>query len=255
VGSWFVGGHAGPGVFDLVLHSHTRHPFVEQGAIRAWQTRPEFDYACGDSTNAQPVEQVDELYRQVVYLRPDVLVVFDRGQLAANVPNRWVASVGPRLELAPDGFTVVNKEAWLAARVLQPAAPVLTSTRFRTLGYDGGPIKLDQKLLSITTVQPVTGLRYLVVMRLGTGAPQPVAAELVERDGLVGARLVDGGRPVEVLFRPTGQPGGEVRLGDRRWELPRGVDYTLRHWQSDARYARWLTEPGFREFLPPADRR
>jgi hypothetical protein len=51
---------------------------LKQGDITAYETSPDFDYACGDATHSYPPQWVKGITRQFVYLKPDTFVVFDR---------------------------------------------------------------------------------------------------------------------------------------------------------------------------------
>ncbi|MBM4049584.1 MAG: DUF885 domain-containing protein, partial [Planctomycetes bacterium] len=68
----------------LDMHGHTQSAFMKEGEVLAYETRPEFDYVAGDGTNAWPVREVSELYRQLVFIKPDVLVVYDRVKLGPD---------------------------------------------------------------------------------------------------------------------------------------------------------------------------
>ena len=76
-GHFFSGGHS-CGKYDVILHSHSRHPFAQRGKVLAYETSPAFDYVAGDASNAWPLKDIRDMIRQVVYVRPDVIVVYDR---------------------------------------------------------------------------------------------------------------------------------------------------------------------------------
>ena len=85
---WEGGGHPHAFPREMPMHSHTGHPFIQEGRILAYETFPAFDYVVGDATNSLPIEQVREAYRQMVFIRPDVLVIYDR--LALGDPPKSV---------------------------------------------------------------------------------------------------------------------------------------------------------------------
>jgi hypothetical protein len=242
---WFHGGHSGPGMFDLVLHSHTWHPFVAPAQIIAYETHPEFDYVAGDATNAWPAHQVREMVRQVVFIRPDVIVVFDRVTLGEDVlPTRWIAHVPNATRLGESEFLVRNGTAYLYGKAVLPEHPAIQVV--------GG---------SLLEIRPTTSLitpRYLVVLRTGIGDPQNLPTEAVTDREHVGVRFRYGAATYTVLFRAEGPVGGRLTQEKEGkplvHELTRRVELTLRNWKSDPRYPAWTEQARFRFFVPPADR-
>ena len=243
---WFHGGHSGPGMFDLVLHSHTWHPFVSQGRIAAYETWPRFDYVAGDATNVWPAGDVREAYRQVVFLRPDVVVLFDRVVTGGTrKPTRWQAFAPGNVAVEGTTFTVRNDDAFLHATALLP---------------EGAEVKVDRgHTVEVHPRASSTETQYLVVLRTGTGVVQALKPEVVRAPGLAGAAFEYDGTEVKLLFRTAGPAGGRMTLEESGkrildQELVQGIDLSLRHWKDDPRFPQWVKEPRFRHFVPPADR-
>ena len=90
-----------------------------------------------------------------------------------------------------------------------------------------------KKLAAITPHEPRDVVEYLVVLRVGDNSVQPVDMELIEREGMVGVAIDASDR----LFNRSGDVGGPG--------LPEGVDNSYRHWKSDPRYEKWMTESRF----------
>ncbi|MCS7254650.1 MAG: hypothetical protein RMK18_11380 [Armatimonadota bacterium] len=219
---WFAGGHSGPGIYDLTLHSHTRHPFIAQGATTAFATQPEFDYVAGDATNVWRVDEVREVYRQVAFVRPDIIIVFDRIRLRRLRPTQWLASTVPDVRIYGRTFCVTNREAFLQGIVLLPEKVTLEIRGWQIEGrFLGGRM---QKQLRIAPVTPSLSVNYLVAMRAGIGTPTPFDVKLVVEDDMVGTKVSVDGKTVTALFRYYGIVGGEVRLGregqEHRFILP-----------------------------------
>ncbi|OGV70249.1 MAG: hypothetical protein A3K19_22085 [Lentisphaerae bacterium RIFOXYB12_FULL_65_16] len=256
-GSWFTGGHAGPGMYDMVLHSHTWHPFVEQGRVVAFESSPEFDYVAGDATNVWGLEQAREVFRQLVFVRPDVLVVFDRLVLGPRQPPTcWVASTAPDLTVRGRTFRVANADAWLHGTVLLPESATLNVEGTRRVGLrqEGG--ELDQNLLRIAPCEHRNTAQYLTVLQTGTGKCAPLAVERIDGRDSAGVRFTYRGAEHTICFRREGALGGEVTIRQRgkktvRRDLAASVDMSLRHWQRDPRYKPWMSEERFRWFLAP----
>ena len=52
------------------------------GVPLAWETSPEYDYACGDATNSYSPATCKSFVRQIVYVRPNLVFLFDRVETA-----------------------------------------------------------------------------------------------------------------------------------------------------------------------------
>jgi hypothetical protein len=219
---WFAGGHAGPGTYDLMLHSHTRHPFLSQGAIIAFASQPDWDYVAGDATNVWRADEVREVYRQVVFVRPDLLIVFDRLQLRQPRLTQWLASTAPDVRIDKNTFVVTNKEAFLWGIVLSPER-----AKLQVDGVQNLPGGRKQNRLRIVPDGLPLSVNYLVVLRTGIGTPTPLSVQLVREGEMVGVKVPLDGQTVTALFRTEGVVGGEVRLernGQRQvFPLPKPV--------------------------------
>ena len=55
-----------------------------RGRYVAWETSPEYDYVAGDATYAYSPDTVKSLTRQMVYVKPDLVFVFDRVEAAID---------------------------------------------------------------------------------------------------------------------------------------------------------------------------
>ena len=54
------------------------------GKTLAWETSSEYDYVCGDATNSYSPTTVESFTRQLVYVRPNLIFVYDRVETAQN---------------------------------------------------------------------------------------------------------------------------------------------------------------------------
>jgi len=57
---------------------------ARRGKITAWETSTEYDYVCGDATASYSPTTVESFTRQLVYVRPDLIFVFDRIETARD---------------------------------------------------------------------------------------------------------------------------------------------------------------------------
>ena len=236
----FSGGHAGPGTFDMVMHSHTHHPFLEQGSIRAFETRPDYDYVCGDATNFWPLDQVRSLYRQLVFIKPDVVILYDRGELTGpDVPRAWVTVAGFTPQAQGNTFTVQGKRSAMSGKFILPAG-VKVSCR-------GVDIRAEDP-------KPTARVEYLLCIQLTDDKPAPLKVRAIRSPTRAGCALNTNGKVWKVAFSREGVPGGEVSCGkDAAVELPAGVNDTYEHWKDDPRFKMWMTDPRFGLVMHPRD--
>ena len=243
-GYGFSGGHGGPGTFDMIMHSHTHHPYYEQGKIRAFETRPEFDYVCGDATNSWPLAEVKELYRQLVFIKPDLVVIYDRGELAsADVPQTWTAAPAAKTEVKDNTFTIRGKGAALTGTFLLPekAKVVLVGD------------------IEAAAPAPTSHVEYLVCMNLFTGQPAAVETARVLTENEAGCIVKTAGGSWQVRFARKGAPAGSVTLvrGQSKTDFPLTdrVNDTYAHWKNDPRFNMWMTDDRFNLVVSAQDRK
>jgi hypothetical protein len=234
------------------LHGHTETILEDEGRIIGYQTRPEFDYVAGEAAGAWPVDELRSHTRQIVYIRPNVIVVYDRVKLGpASSTSAWVSTVGPDLKLNGQRFTVTAGDATMAGQVLLPADARLEDVNAKPASFAWG----KQKLLRITPGKDASEMQYLVVMTTGrAGALEPVAASLIEGTETVGASFTVGGKAYKVFFRRQGPVGGSVNTNGTEVPLPQGINDTYAAWKNDPRYQSWITEPRFEFIIPEGDR-
>ena len=233
----------------LDLHGHTESLFVKDGEVVAYETWPELDYVAGDATNSWPVEQVSEMYRQLVYVKPDVIVIYDRAKLARpGEETSWVACTAPTVSAQGRTFSIKRRfknSSVLHGSVLLPVDPVLSTPKpYRNFQWRG------QKVLEIRPAKPSQQVEYLVVMNVGNEGTAALAPKLVSGEAVVGVEFACGKKSVRLMFRRDGVVGGHISItgGPRPidHELVQKVDDSYRHWNTDPRFKKWTTEPRFR---------
>jgi hypothetical protein len=255
----------------LDFHGHTQSAFVREGQIAAYETWPEFDYVAGDATNAWPVEQVAERYRQLVFLKPETLVIYDRvGLRSDSEETTWLAATGPDLSASATGFSVKSGNSALEASVLLPQNPVITtqaSATYKNLAY--AKQRVPQRVIEIRPAARSKQVEYLVVMRTGQGKVIPIQAKLAQSGNYTSAQFDLDRRKIEVAFARGGAPGGRMSISARGGSAPGGgsgsnplrhdfvqkIDDSYRHWSGDPRYKKWISEDRFRFLMGEADRK
>jgi hypothetical protein len=237
------GGYGG----GLDFHGHTSSPLIREGEIFAYETTPEFDYVAGDATNGWLTSEAEEVYRQLVFIKPDVIIVYDRVVLASPEKEaRWLSATGPLLEVEQGRFRVENSGVSLYADVLLPKQPV-----FRTFAaseyYDlfrGGA--LNQRVLEITSAEEgQKKVEFLIAMVVGEGRIKPLGAKvgkMDEREVIV--EFSYEGKRYSVAFEREGFPGGWISLPSSPLKhiFVDYVDDTYKQWKSHPNYKEWMED-------------
>ncbi len=236
------------------MHGHTETPLTSQGRILAYETWPEFDYVAGDAGNAWPPEEMRRHYRQVVFVKPDTVVIYDRVQLGPEGhTSAWLAAVAPGLSLAGDRFRTWVGGVGLTGQVLLPR-----DARLGTLPPAVGFLWGGQQALQITPARQADDMEYLVVLTTGAAGRPEAKADLIETTTMATARLALSGRTVTVSFHRRGPVGGTIgflRPGSvSTHRLAPGIEDTYVHWQSDPRYRSWVKDRRFDFVVPKRDR-
>jgi len=238
-------------VAAILLHSHAEHPFQVPGRIVAYETSPEYDYVAGDATRAWPVDKVGEMYRQLVFLRPDTIVVYDRGRLRKGAGGSCWRAVTASNVSAKDGRFVINGKSSCRGVVLLPERGGLTAKPGQ------GKTKYGQ--LNIKPAKDTDKVEYLVVMRVFDGPPGKLNARLLRSGESVGVGLELGSRKASILFDSGPAPGGSVAIEDGKHTVKRdlagGVNMSYKLWAKDPRYVRWMTDSRFVPYVTEKDRR
>jgi YVTN family beta-propeller protein len=227
----------------LNLHGHTETMFMNEGRLLAYQTWPDLDYVAGDASNAWRCEEVAQLDRQLVFLKPDVVVVYDRVKLGPEADeSRWLAATGLHLQIEGSTFRVLSRSRCLVGAVVLPDEAVLANPELpEDAWYWRG-----QQALEVRPPGPRDEVEYLVVMRVGEPWPAYPRPELIEREGRVGVRLTLEDREIAVAFNRGGAVGGRATIEAdgtvSRYDLREEIVDSYAGWQDDPRHERWEQE-------------
>ena len=198
----------------LDLHGHTESAFVKEAEVVAYETWPEFDYVAGDATNSWPVEKVAEMYRQLVFVKPDVAVIYDRVALGSEgEKTRWLAATGPTLATGGNSFFIRRGSALLYGEVLLPEEFSFSTLPSPARVYGSHSFVWgDQKALEVIPSDQDREVEYLVVMNIGNEGITPLDPKLIREDGQVGVEFAYGEKSVKLLFRQSGVVGGHITI-------------------------------------------
>ena len=101
----------------------------DRGDITAYETTPDFVFVRGDGTKAYAPEKLSRFVRELVWVRPNIVVVFDR--VVAKHERTWLLHSVNEPRLDANGFEIEEGEGRLANVVLLP--------KTRRLDKVGGP--------------------------------------------------------------------------------------------------------------------
>jgi DNA-binding beta-propeller fold protein YncE len=245
------GGYGG----GLDFHDHTESAFIHEGEILAYETWPEFDYIAGDATNSWLPDEAEEVYRQLVFVKPDVVVLYDRVVLGpVGEKARWIAATGPDLYITPRGFTIENGGVVLHGDLLLPKKPifqVFSSEEYHDL-FQKESIK--QRVLEISDGEEKGKRReFLIAMVVGKEGLKPLDARIskISKKEVV-VEFYYKGKRKKIGFRREGDVGGWISSGSWLWQKRhRFVEYiedSYGNWKEDPRYKMWMEDRRF-DFL------
>jgi len=216
---------------DAWRSQRTAGVHYDTAGVTAFETLRYHDYVACDLTRAYTSPgvvpegglgpKVREVTRQLVYLRPELAVVFDRVEATNPAFARRFVLHGlarPILDLN-DGFVFGRGSARALGRTLLPTAPsrtVVEGFRVDEATYpplNGGDEVTGARLEVSTQGEPRSYFLHLLGFPIGAAASLPPASRVEEGDR-VGLRVADpdGTRVYTVLFARTGTAGGEIRV-------------------------------------------
>ena len=262
--AWEGGGHGHSYPREVVMHSHTSHPFFSEGKILAYETSPGFDYVVGDATNSWATDEVDEAYRQVLFVRPDVIIMYDRLAMGDPPKNvKWpmmtvrnTASPKNNPTLTGDVFTSGNGVASIWGKALLPQGGKINAT---AVGIEG----MTPNVVGYIEIQPPEKSRraeFLVAMRVGLAQPEPLDCKLVEEAGQSGITFTYDNKSYTVLFNREGAVGGHIKIEENGKtvidrDFVQQVRDTYENWKGTPLFDQWMHEDRFKTYVTPEDRK
>lgn len=186
----------------------------ETGDCVAFETRPAYDYVAGDATRAYHRSQLTRWVRHLVFLKPDVLVVYDVVETPPGRQPRWLLQTLNQPVKQSDGrFAAQNGAAELRVQTLLPTPAAATFHPTPTTS-PFGPQTSVAPLYRTEIAAPAAGTthRFLHVLHItDKDAPQRVECRF-QRDGdRIRVQVRTGSGAKQVFLRWDGKPGVEVR--------------------------------------------
>jgi hypothetical protein len=182
----------------------------ETGDCLQFETKPAYDYVVGDATRAYHKSQLTRFVRHMVFLKPDVLVLYDVVETPAGREPRWLLQTLRRPQASDGALVARYGGAELRVRTLLPEHATTTTTEVPGVADSSGRAGAVPIYRTEVVAPAGTEHRFLHVMQItDEGAAQQVGSRW-ERDGewlRVLVRTPAGER--QVSLRWDGKP--EVR--------------------------------------------
>ncbi len=173
-----------------------------------------YTYASADLTPAYDGNTaVQKVQREVVYLLPDVVVVFDRVQSAAGTAQTWQLASPVAASISGAVATIANAGHTLNVQKITGGTMAVTSMTSVDADYAGG-FRLDETM-------PGGDNRYLHVLAIDGGVSSTTPAGDAAHPGVT-VRLASGHTATVTFVRDT--PGATLVLDGTAAALGAGVD-------------------------------
>ncbi|HEY6461432.1 MAG TPA: MYXO-CTERM sorting domain-containing protein, partial [Polyangiaceae bacterium] len=200
--------------------------YYETGTLQAFEHASCHDYVACDVTQAYQNStvttdgnpaKVDQVNRQFVYLRPDLLVIFDRvDALDPTFEKRFLLHTITAPTVSGTTATVVNGGGKLVSQTLLPAAAKLNVvTNFTVAGTPYPPTTTDTESGG-TRIEVVPSTQekqdyFLHVLQLTEAADtSPPTATMTQDTSTATATIAYKGASFVVTFDKTGAMGGHI---------------------------------------------
>jgi len=208
--------------------------------LKAFQTARDFVYAASDATacyqhgtvqreGEEPLpEKCSLATRQIVFLLPSHFVILDRVTTTKPEYRKdWLIHTAHRPAIADRTIRADHGEGRMFCRTLLPAEATLTAVggpgkEFYAAGknwsIDAGGLEpenlamMGQWRVEVTPAHARKDDVFLHVIQVGDQTLTTMdVTELIEAEGVCGARIASGGRVWEVTFRTTGDLAGHIK--------------------------------------------
>jgi hypothetical protein len=219
-----------PNLQTYLMHK-TAVPYMETGDMTAFQTSACFDYVGCNVTAAYSsagslmngnTAKVTEVSRQLVFLHPEIIVVFDRVESTdPSYQKRFLlhdSLPGDTPTTAGMSFSITNPGgAELFGQTLLPTqATINTLTNFSVAGMSYPPTMAGNESggARLEVVAPTGNTRdyFLHVLDAGKKGGQPPNAMVTEDTETATVSIEDGTNTYVVQFEKTGALGGHVTV-------------------------------------------
>jgi hypothetical protein len=183
----------------------------ETGECLAFETRAAYDYVAGDATRAYNRSQLTRFVRHMVFVKPDIVILYDVVETPAGRQPRWLLQT-VRRPTEQGGLLVARNGGELRVRTLLPAGATTMIQQIPGMGRFNGQADDTPFFRTEITAPAGTEHRFLHVMQItDEGSAQAVTSRW-ERDGeWLRVELETPAGKRQVSFRWEGKPGVRYR--------------------------------------------
>jgi MYXO-CTERM domain-containing protein len=212
------------------MKNKTSCSYYETGNISTFEHASCHDYVACDVTAAYQsssvttdgnTAKVDQVNRQFVYLRPDLLVVFDRvDALDPSYEKRFLLHAMSAPTVSGSTATIVNGMGKLVSQTLLPASPKLdVVTNFTIDGTPYPPSNTDVESggtrIEVVPSTPQTQDYFLHVLQLTDAGDTTVPTATMTQDATSAtATITYKGASFTLKFDKTGPMGGHITANE-----------------------------------------
>jgi len=226
-GQWHPWPHHNGAVVDPAAWEQGRELY-DIADILAFEDRGDYLYVAGDCTRAYSPDKLSLFSRQIVFLRPDTFVVFDRVRSTNAVFRKtWVLQAMKVPDRTPEGLVVTNGRGRLFVQTLLPEEPnvrLVSGPQLYHYGSQTYPPARDtgpapECRIEISPSQPAEEDCFLHVLTATDSDTDSVAIAAVEVED---AQIVVTVGTATIRFKTEAQ-GGDILLSRRRTEFTGAV--------------------------------
>jgi MYXO-CTERM domain-containing protein len=209
-------------------------PFYETGTLQTFEHAACHDYVACDVTAAYDspgfttsgnMAKVKEVTRQLVFVRPEIVLVFDRVEaLDPSYEKRFLlhaSGTGVMPVVANGLFTIDNNGGRLIGKTLLPAGASSELVPNFTVAGTAFPPDLTNlpnepevggNRIEVKPAKPAARDYFLNVLDATDPSTTTLDAELTDAPDTATATIHDGANTYVVSFAKTGPPGGHLKV-------------------------------------------
>jgi len=171
---------------------HNKRALYDIAEIPAFEDRGRYLYVAGDATRAYSPKKLDYFTRQIVYIRPDTFVIFDRVKSKkATFKKTWLLQAARKPTGQPPDLVITNGKGRLFVQTVLPEDPQVKLVVGGDLYRYGGkayPAKRDtgpapECRIEVSPSQPAAVDYFLHVLTASDAATASVSKATAHRKG------------------------------------------------------------------------
>jgi hypothetical protein len=183
--------------------------------VMALKKASNFTYAATDVTPAyRNSAAIQKVQRELVYVQPNVAIVFDRVQSTAGTTQTWQLAAPTAPVISGNTATITSAGHSLQVTRIAPSSAAMSIYNFTADADFNGGFRLDEKLAG-------GDQRYLHVLAVDGAVSSSVAAGTATQPGVT-VNLTGGGQITVVFNRDT--VGGSLTVAGTTTPLAAGID-------------------------------